>query len=129
MRSNETRARGPIDLDFANKVFDIICEVNIRHARIVMMQAVLETGWFRSPFLMSRKNLFGFKRKKYIEFASLKDSILFYREWQDRNMPPETTDYLKFLETIQYGSAGYSAHVSRIRWGRNCSGEPKLNTE
>ena len=43
----------------------------IRHPKIVLAQAILETGWFRSPLCRNRHNLFGLtnpKTGKYYEF-------------------------------------------------------------
>jgi uncharacterized FlgJ-related protein len=44
-------------------VFKYICEKGIAHPEIVIKQAVLETGWFKSPFLMKRNNIFAFRYK------------------------------------------------------------------
>jgi hypothetical protein len=56
-----------IDKDFANDVFAEICSREIAFPEIVMSQAILETGWFRNHYLMSRNNLFAFKKIKYLD--------------------------------------------------------------
>lgn len=118
--SEEALATGPIDRIFVNQVYEAICLAGIRFPRIVMAQAILETGWFRSPFLMSRRNLFGFKTRDYLQFASLEDSITFYRDWQKKYLPPGPTDYYRFLDAVGYGSPDYTSHLKKIEWKHDC---------
>lgn len=118
--SEEALAKGPIDQIFVKQVYGAICEAGIRFPQIVMAQAILETGWFRSPFLMSRRNLFGFKTRDYLQFASLEDSITFYRDWQKRYLPPGPVDYYRFLDEIRYGSPDYTSHLRKIEWRQDC---------
>jgi hypothetical protein len=118
--SNEFEARGPVDDAFVERVFEGICQSGIRFPRVVMRQAILETGWFRSPFLMSRNNLFAFRRGNYLRFDQFGHSILFYKAWQDKNMPIAVDDYYLFLDRIQYGSPDYTSHLKKIIWNRDC---------
>ncbi len=120
MVSDEFDARGPVDAEFVDLVFKSICQSGIRNPTIVMRQAILETGWFRSPFLMTRNNLFAFRRGNYLRFDHFEHSIQFYKAWQDRNMPSEVPDYYLFLDQIQYGSPDYTSHIKNISWNRNC---------
>lgn len=53
----------------------------IRHPKIVLAQAILETGWFRSPLCRNRHNLFGLtnpKTGKYYEFNHWTESVRAY---------------------------------------------------
>ena len=118
--SDEFDARGPVDEAFVEQVFQAICQAGIRNPTIVMRQAILETGWFRSPFLMTRNNLFAFRRGNYLRFDHFEHSVQFYKAWQDRNMPKEVPDYFLFLDQIQYGSPDYTSHIKNISWNRNC---------
>lgn len=118
--SNEFVARGPVDTEFVELVFQTICQSGIRNPTIVMRQAILETGWFRSPFLMTRNNLFAFRRGNYLRFNHFEHSILFYKAWQDRNMPSKIRAYYLFLDQIQYGSPDYTGHLLNISWNRSC---------
>ncbi len=118
--SNATIASGPIPHEFVREIFDKICAAGIKHPKIVIRQAILETGWFRSPFLMTRNNIFGFKTQKYLQFANIDESIQYYRQWQDRNYRSTYNDYYNFLTDIKYGSPGYSEHVRKIRWDKDC---------
>jgi len=113
-------ARGPIDRKQAQRVFEQICRAGIKHPKIVMQQAILETGWFRSPLLRNRHNLFGFRKIRYLEFKTAEESIRFYKNWQDRNYLNPDQDYLEFLTEIRYGSRGYTEHVARIDWNQDC---------
>lgn len=118
--SNLTLASGPIRYELVREIFDKICAAQIKHPKIVMRQAILETGWFRSPFLMTRNNIFGFKAQRYLSFADIDGSIKYYRQWQDRNYQQEDMDYYVFLSNIKYGSSGYSEYVKKIQWDTDC---------
>ena len=122
--SDEFDARGPVDTAFVEQVFHAICQSGIRHPRVVMRQAILETGWFRSPFLMTRNNLFAFRRGHYLRFDQFGHSILFYKAWQDKNMPTLVDDYYRFLDQIKYGSPDYTSHLKNITWNRDCPSIP-----
>ncbi len=115
-----TQARGKIDQSLVEEVFSKICEKNIAYPTIVMRQAILETGWFRSKFLMDRNNLFGFKHQKYLQFEHFEESIYFYKKWQDKHFNSEVKDYYQFLEKIKYGTPGYTRHLHHITWNREC---------
>jgi hypothetical protein len=114
-------ARGPIDEALVQRVFETICQAGIRHPKIVMRQAILETGWFRSPFLMTRNNLFAFRRGHYLRFDRFEHSVLFYKAWQERNMRVAADDYYLFLDQIPYGSPDYTEHLRKIPWNKDCS--------
>lgn len=118
--SEAADARGPVDAELVERVFQTICKAGIRNPRIVMSQAILETGWFRSPFLMTRNNLFAFRRGQYLRFDRLEHSVLFYKAWQDKNMPASVDDYYQFLDRMPYGSPDYTTHLKNIPWNRDC---------
>jgi Mannosyl-glycoprotein endo-beta-N-acetylglucosaminidase len=117
----QTKARGAIDQRLVDDVFTKICEKNIEFPSIVMRQAILETGWFRSQFLMSKNNLFGFKHRQYLQFDHFEESIDFYKQWQDRHLPSDTMNYYQFLEKIKYGTPGYTKHLQHIAWNKACN--------
>ena len=112
--------RQAIDKDFANDVFAEICSRDIAFPEIVMSQAILETGWFRNHYLMSRNNLFAFKKEKYLDFVTWQRSVEYYKEWQVKNLPPNEKDYYKFLIRIKYATDGYVDHVRKIHWSQSC---------
>ena len=78
--SNEFEARRLGDDAFAERVFEGICPSGIRHPRAVMHQAILETGWFRGPFLMSRNNWFAFRQGNSLRFDPFGQGISLARQ-------------------------------------------------
>ena len=86
----------------------------IRHPKIVLAQAILETGWFRSPLCRNRHNLFGLtnpKTGKYYEFNHWTESVrayytkVQYRYCQKNQTSTSDVDYLKWLQQIGYAEA------------------------
>lgn len=62
-------------------LYQEIIRNGIRHPKIVLAQAILETGWFRSPLCRNRHNLFGLtnpKTGKYYEFNHWTESVQAY---------------------------------------------------
>ena len=118
--SSSGRGKAGKNLELADRVFSSICASQIKYPDWVMKQAILETGWFRSSFLMQKNNLFGFKNRAYLKFQDVEESIRYYKDWQDKKMPPDTSNYLAFLEKIKYGKVGYTRHLTAIRWDKTC---------
>ena len=106
-----------------DSVFNYICEINIQHADIVVKQVILETGWLKSEFLMSKKNLFGFRHKNYIIFKTWKESVDYYKKWQDKYYIDPKEDYYKFLIRIKYATESYPNYLSKIRFNKTCQTE------
>lgn len=86
---------------------ELICQ-NVKFTKIVIKQAILETGWFKSNVYKNKNNLFGFRTKNgYLSFDSWEDSILYYKKWQKKHYTKfkeitEDTCYYKFLEWVGY---------------------------
>ena len=62
-------------------LYQEIIRNGIKHPKIVLAQAILETGWFRSPLCRNRHNLFGLtnpKTGKYYEFNHWTESVRAY---------------------------------------------------
>ncbi len=85
---------------------------SLEHKEIVLRQAVLETGWFKSHNCKKRRNLFGFRWKPwvsesnkmgYIIFDTWKESVDYYVRWQGRHY--EGGDYYAFLEDVGYATS------------------------
>lgn len=109
---------------FSKRVFLELCESGVKYPNVVMRQAILETGWFKSKYLMSRNNLFGFKSNKYLRFNKWQDSVVYYKTWQDRKYDDtKYGDYYSFLTTIKYGSPDYLSHLKKIKWEQECMGQ------
>ena len=104
-----------------DSIFNYICELKIKHPEIVIKQAIYETGWLKSNFLMSRNNLFGFRAKHYLHFSNWKASVEYYKKWQDKNYKNDNEDYYSFLVRIKYGTKHYSNHLKKLKYNRHCN--------
>lgn len=92
-------------------LYQEIIRNGIKHPKIVLAQAILETGWFRSPLCRNRHNLFGLtnpKNGKYYEFNHWTESVrayytkVQYRYSQKKQINSSDVDYLKWLRDIGY---------------------------
>lgn len=84
-------------------LYQEIIRNGIQHPRIVLAQAILETGWFRSPLCRNRHNLFGLtnpKTGKYYEFNHWTESVsAYYTKVQYKY---KGGNYLLWLRDIGY---------------------------
>lgn len=84
-------------------LYQEIIRNGIRHPKIVLAQAILETGWFRSPLCRNRHNLFGLtnpKTGKYYEFNHWTESVrAYYTKVQYKY---KGGNYLLWLRDIGY---------------------------
>ena len=77
--------------------------LDIKHPKIVLAQAKLESGNYTSNLCKSQKNLFGIKSKgKYKYFKSYKECILYYKEKIQSRYTGG--DYYVFLRKTGYAS-------------------------
>ena len=104
-----------------DSIFNFICEQKILHPEIVIKQVIIETGWLKSPFLMSKNNLFGFRKKKYLSFSSWKESVEYYKKWQEKYYKNTDEDYFKFLIRIKYATNKYPDHLKKINFNKTCN--------
>lgn len=88
---------------------------NIKHPRIVLAQAKLETGNYTSRHCIKGNNLFGLynsKKKKYFQFNHWSKSIEAYKnmiEYRHR----DGENYYKFLERIGYATS--PTYVDKVK--------------
>lgn len=97
-------------------LYQEIIRNGIRHPKIVLAQAILETGWFRSPLCRNRHNLFGLtnpKTGKYYEFNHWTESVrAYYTKVQYKYTGG---NYLLWLHKIGYAEdPRYVREVIRI---------------
>lgn len=88
-----------------DNVLYVIKACGIHHANIVLKQAILETGYFKSP-LAAKGNLFGIKNKKgnYCTYRHWSESVKDYKEYVQYKYKPGE-NYYKFLQRIGYSES------------------------
>ena len=88
-----------------------------------MQQAIIETGGFYPNNTMKKNNLFGFKKGgRVMIFNSWKESVDFYRDWQDRKYTDHDEDYYNFLVRIHYATnKKYISHLKGTKFFRSCN--------
>ena len=86
-----------------SNVYREIVSNNIYHPDIVLAQAKLETGNYKSKICTVYNNLFGLRKPdgSYYKFNSWQESVKAYKDWvQNKYTPPN--DYYDFLDSIRY---------------------------
>lgn len=90
-----------------SNVYREIVSQKIYHPDIVLAQAKLETGNYKSKACTVYNNLFGLRKPdgSYYKFNSWKESVKAYKDWvQNKYIPPN--DYYDFLDSIRYAEDG-----------------------
>ena len=90
-----------------SNVYREIVSNNIYHPDIVLAQAKLETGNYKSKACTVYNNLFGLRKPdgSYYKFNSWQESVKAYKDWvQNKYTPP--SDYYDFLDSIGYAEDG-----------------------
>ena len=89
---------------------------NIKYPKIVLAQAILETGWFKSSVCRNKNNLFGLtnpRTKTYYEFDHWTESVTAYRTKVQYKY--KGGNYLLWLRDIGYAEdKGYIQAVIRV---------------
>ena len=99
-------------------LYQEILKNNIQHPKVVLAQAVLETGWFKSSVCRNKGNLFGLRNPKtggYYEFENWRDSVKAYYTKVQYKYKDKTENYLLWLKRIGYAEdKGYIEAVMRV---------------
>ncbi len=105
-----------VQAQLRDSVYAYIVACGIQHPAVVMQQVMLETGRLASPYLMKRNNLFAFRvTEEYMKFESWKQSVEYYKRWQNRHYKNSNEDYYAFLVRIKYsGSRDYISVLKRV---------------
>ena len=97
-----------------SNVYREIVSNNIYHPDIVLAQAKLETGNYKSKVCTVYNNLFGLRKSdgSYYKFNSWQESVKAYKNWvQNKYTPPN--DYYDFLDSIGY--AEDASYINKLR--------------
>jgi flagellum-specific peptidoglycan hydrolase FlgJ len=91
--------------------------IGIKHSEVVLKQALLETGHFKSKLLMNKNNLFAFRfTKRYMNFETWQMSVDYYKQWQEKFYTNDKEDYYHFLRRIKYArSPEYIKVLKKVR--------------
>ncbi len=90
------------DLTIESLIAEIL-KNGIKHPRVVLAQAILETGWFKSRVCHTHNNLFGLRQPwdgAYFKFKRWQDSVKAYRtkvQYKYKGGP-----YLRWLKDLGY---------------------------
>lgn len=86
-----------------DSVYNYLIEIGIKHPNIVLKQAILETGHFKSYSCVYRRNLFGLTRNHKLEhFDNWKLSCKAYKNWIQYKY--KGGDYYDFLFELGYAT-------------------------
>lgn len=102
------------DLTIESLIAEIIRN-GIKHPRVVLAQAILETGWFRSRVCHTHNNLFGLRQPwdgEYFRFERWQDSVKAYRtkvQYKYKGGP-----YLQWLKTLGYAEDPHYTDKLRV---------------
>lgn len=90
-----------------SNVYREIVANNIHHPDIVLAQAKLETGNYKSKVCNVYNNLFGLRKPdgSYYKFNSWQESVKAYKNWVQNKYTP-SSDYYDFLDSIGYAEDG-----------------------
>jgi len=111
LRFNE---KPQMELNIANLTKALV-KYDISHPRIVIAQALLETGYFTSRVCLEYNNLFGLRRKdgSYYEFNNWEESVKAYKDYVQYKY--KSGSYLNFLRALGYAEdPNYVIKVAQI---------------
>lgn len=106
-------SRPPRELNIAS-LYEALARNNVMYPRIVIAQALLETGYFTSNVCLGKNNLFGLRRPSdgsYYQFDNWEESVKAYKDYVQYKY--KGGDYLRFLQNIGY--AEDPAYISKVR--------------
>ena len=93
--------------------YTTIAGASIKYPKIVLAQAILETGRFRSRVCNEHNNLFGLRHSKgYYSFSNWEESVIAYRD-KVQYKHRDGEGYYSFLKRIGYASA--PDYINKVR--------------
>lgn len=101
-----------------SNLYNELIRQGVKHPKIVLAQAILESGHFRSRLTLTHNNIFGIKKRngEYQMFSHRSDAVTPYRDLVQYKFKGRTSsDYYAFLDKIGYaGGKDYVYNVKRI---------------
>lgn len=103
-----------------DKMVEKIKELGFKYPHIVMAQAILETGHFKSPVFQENHNLFGMKeatsrlnlakgtQNNHASYSNWEDSVMDYALWSSTyaNKAQSENEYFQILNSLGYAEDG-----------------------
>lgn len=85
-----------------DNIESLLTKHDVQYPKIVLAQAILESGWFKcTDCSWKYNNPFGFFWKgEYKKFKDLNHAVVYYKTWQDKWY--KKGDYYSFLVKIGY---------------------------
>jgi murein DD-endopeptidase MepM/ murein hydrolase activator NlpD len=105
--------RPPRELSIAS-LFEALDKYRVAFPKIVVAQALLETGYFTSNVCVNYNNLFGLRRPSdgaYYHFNNWEESVKAYRDYVQYKY--RGGDYFRFLDRIGY--AEDPTYINKVR--------------
>lgn len=113
MEKQYTRAIINHSVPFSEEsLIELLKDVNIKYPYIVLAQAKIESGYYKSNVFKENFNLFGMKKAKIRVTTSLgtKNGHAYYRDWVDC-----VYDYAMFQSAIMCEAKDESEYLDRLR--------------
>ena len=99
-----------------DRLYAALQKYGIRYPKIVMAQAILETGYFTSKICLDKNNLFGLRRPadgSYYDFDTWEESVKAYRDYVQYKY--RNGNYYTFLNRIGYAEdESYTIKLKQI---------------
>lgn len=96
----------------------VINYYDLKYDSIIISQAILETGWFKSYNCKERHNLFGLyntRKKEYFKFEHWTESVIGYRDLVQFKF--KDGSYYKFLKELPYATdPNYINKIKSIKY-------------
>jgi len=94
-------------------VYAEIMRCDVKFSDIVLRQAILESGWFKSHNCLVRNNLFGMtggsktgtNEHGYKIYDHWRHSVQDYKVWQQKRITEDCADYYDFLSQWKYAES------------------------
>lgn len=106
-----------------DSVLDYLEMLGVKHPKIVLKQALLESAHFGSEICKENNNLFGMKearqrtttakgtKRNHAYYTNWKASVIDYLLWQRKYF--KGGDYLEFLESYGYAESG--SYIEKLK--------------